>query len=188
MDDTELAHVVACQRGELSEFDPLYTLHVDAIYKYLLRRTLTRAVAEDLTSTTFLKALESIRSFDPKRGELRAWLYRIARNALIDYYRSPARSTVDIENVWGLQSSEVAELAAERSVDAEKLHKALSTLKPAQREVVLLRIWEGLSYKEIADLTGKSEGNCKVLYSRALSDLRTQLPALLLLLLFPHTL
>ncbi len=188
MDSAELAHVAACQAGRLDDFDPLYVRHVDAIYKYLSRRTLDREAAEDITSITFMKALEKIRSFDPAKGELRAWLYRIARNALIDHYRDPSRRTVDIENVWDLASDEVASLAAERSIDAAKVHKALQALKPAQREIVMLRVWEGLSYKEIADITGKTEGNCKVLFSRAVADLRKDLPAFLLLLLLPTTL
>ena len=188
MDSSEFAHIAACKAGDLTQFDPLYVLHVDAVYTYLHRRTLVREVAEDLTSVTFIKALESIRSFDPAKGELRAWLYRIARNSLIDHYRNPARQTQDIETVWDLQGDEVASLAAEQSINAAELHKALGTLKPAQREIVMLRMWEGLSYKEIALLTGKTEGNCKVLFSRALDDLRKVLPSLLLLLLFPHLL
>ncbi len=188
MDSTELAHIAACKAGDLTRFDPLYVLHVDAVYRYLHRRTLVREVAEDLTSVTFLKALEAIRTFDPDKGELRAWLYRIARNSLVDHYRNPARQTQDIETVWDLPGNEVTSLATEQSIDAAALHKALATLKPAQREIVLLRMWEGLSYKEIATLTGKTEGNCKVLFSRAVADLRLALPSLLLLLLFPHLL
>jgi RNA polymerase sigma-70 factor (ECF subfamily) len=185
--DSELDHVAACQRGDLTHFDPLYLLHVDAVYRYLYRRTLQKVTAEDLTSTVFLKALESIRSFNPSKGKLRVWLYRIARNALIDYYRS-RKTTVDIEDVWDLAGDEVASLAAERSLDIKALHEAMKSLTPDQREVVLLRIWEGLSYAEIAALTGKTEGNAKVIFSRAIKDLKTNMPALLLLLFFPHSL
>jgi RNA polymerase sigma-70 factor (ECF subfamily) len=188
MEADELAHVAACQKGELDHFDPLYTKHVDAIYKYLYRRTLVKEVAEDLTSITFIKALEGIRSFNPRKGELRAWLYRIARNSLTDHYRSPASKTVAIESVWDLESEELSTLDAERAMNAKKLHEALKHLSPSQREVVLLRMWEGLSYKEIAALTGKTEGNAKVLYSRSLDELRKHIPALSLLILFPHLL
>jgi RNA polymerase sigma-70 factor (ECF subfamily) len=189
MDQSEHAHIAACKAGDLARFDPFYVKHVDAVYKYLHRRTLVREVAEDLTSVTFIKALEAIRTFDPNKGELRAWLYRIARNALIDHYRNPLRSqTQNIETVWDLPGDEVTSLQTERAIDAAALHKALKTLKPAQREIVMLRVWEGLSYKEIAALTGKTEGNCKVLFSRALDELRTAMPSLLLLLLFPHLL
>jgi RNA polymerase sigma-70 factor (ECF subfamily) len=187
MDTSELADIAACQRGELTHFDPLYVLHVDAVYRYLYRRTLHRETAEDLTSTVFLKALESICSFDSSKGMLRVWLYRIARNALIDYYRS-RKTTVDIEDVWDLAGDEVATLGAERAIDIKALHEAMKTLTPDQREIVLLRIWEGLSYAEIAGLTGKTEGNAKVIFSRSVQDLKAHMPALLLLLLFPHSL
>ncbi len=188
MDSVELAHITSCQSGHLEDFDPLYLLHVDAIYRYLHRRTLSKEVSEDLTSTVFLKAMESIRSFHPSKGVFRAWLYRIARNTLIDFYRSHTQKTVSIENVWDLASDDVTSLMAERSMDAQKLHDAMKILNPDQREIVMLRVWEGLSYAEIADITGKSEGNAKVIFSRSISDLRAKLPSLLLLLLFPHSL
>ncbi len=188
MDADELKHITACREGRLEEFDPLYVRHVDAIYRYLLRRTLSKAIAEDLTSTTFVKALEAIRSFDPAQGELRPWLYRIARNSLFDYYRSLKHASVDIESVWDLASDEVASLATEQSIDAVAVHKALATLTSDQREIVLLRVWERMSYKEIADLTGKSEANAKMIFSRSLASLRTEMTLLLLLFFFPRTL
>lgn len=185
MDSSELQHIAACQKGDLTHFDALYSAHIDAVYRFLYRRTLVKEVAEDLTSITFMKALESIRSFNPNKGEFRAWLYRIARNTLFDHYRSPARKTVNIETVWDLSSDEFPSDDANRSINATKLHEALKNLTPLQREVLMLRLWEGLSYKEISRLIGKSEGNAKVLVSRAIAELRTQMPTLLLFLLFP---
>lgn len=171
------------------EFEAVYTDNIDAVYKYLYRRTLVKEIAEDLTSITFMKALENFRSFDPSKGAVRAWLYRIARNSLIDHYRHPSRSTVSIENVWDLPSDELTTLAAERAIDAKAVHEGLSKLKPLQRELVLLRMWEGLSYKEISVILGKSEGNCKVLFSRTIAELRKTMPlSVLLLLLFPSSL
>jgi RNA polymerase sigma-70 factor (ECF subfamily) len=187
MDQSELAAVTACQQGDLNAFDQLYMLHVEPVYRFLHRRTLIREIAEDLTSSTFIKAMESIRSFNPEKGELRAWLYRIARNLMIDYYRS-TRPTVDIESVWDLPSDDIASLATEKHIDAAMLREAMQSLNADQREIVMLRVWEGLSYKEIAMLTGKSETNAKVIFSRAVSSLRSQLPSLTLLLLFPYIL
>lgn len=188
MEPSELSAVAECQAGNLSAFDQLYTLHVDAVYRFLYRRTLVREIAEDLCSVTFMKAMESIRSFKSEKGELRAWLYRIARNTLIDHYRT-VRPTIDIETVWDLPGEDVTELRTERHMDADALHKALQTLTPDQRNIVLLRMWEGLSYKEIADLTGKTENNAKVIFSRALTALRAthgqKAPLALLLLLSP---
>ncbi len=184
MDSTETAAVNACQSGELSAFDALYKRHVDAVYRYLYRRTLVREIAEDLTSTTFLKAMESIRSFDPSKADVRTWFYRIARNTLIDHYRS-ARPSLPIESVWDLPGDEVSTLLTEHKLNAQAVHTAIAALTPNQREIVLLRVWEGLSHKEIAELTGTSESNSKVLFSRAVTALRTNMPSFAVFLLFP---
>lgn len=185
MDSVELDAITDCRAGALSAFDVLYTRHVDAVYRYLFRRTLLRDIAEDLTSTTFLKAMESIRSFDSSKGELRPWLYRIARNTLIDYYRT-LRPSADIASVWDLPGEDIASLAAERSLDAAALHRALAALSADQREVVLLRVWEGLSHADIAVLTSRTETNTKVLFSRGIARLRTLMPSLSILFLFPQ--
>ncbi|UPA22920.1 sigma-70 family RNA polymerase sigma factor [Candidatus Peribacteria bacterium] len=190
MESSELSAIGECQAGNLSAFDQLYTLHVDAVYRFLHRRTLVKEIAEDLTSVTFMKAMESIRSFKSDRGELRAWLYRIARNTLIDHYRKN-RPSVDIESVWDLPSDDITEMRTEKNMDATALHEAMQTLSKDQRTIVLLRMWEGLSYKEIADLTGKTENNAKVIFSRAVSQLRSNYggsATIALLALFPLSL
>lgn len=189
MNRSEADLIASCQTGDLRSFDPLYEAYAKRIYAYVYRRTLHKQTAEDLTSTTFLKALEHIGSYSPAKGAFGAWLYRIARNAIVDHYRSH-RPHEDIETVWDLSSTEnVATDIADRS-SYEEVRDALHSLKPAQREIVLLRVWEGLSYAEISSLLGKSESNCKVIFHRAIKDLRSSLPisTLLLLLVFPSLL
>jgi RNA polymerase sigma-70 factor (ECF subfamily) len=187
MDSSELHDIASCQAGDYKAFDPLYLRHVDKIYKYVFRRTLSGEVAEDITSQTFLKALESIRSFNPSKGEFRTWLYRIARNTLFDHFRRYKR-TEDIETIWDLAGDEFASTSTEESIDAAALHKAMQILKPREREILLLRVWEGLSYKEIAEALDLTENNAKVIFSRTIGELRTKLPSLLLLILFPYSL
>lgn len=174
--------VADCQAGRLDSFDALYQHYVQPIYRFVYRRTLQRETAEDLTSITFLKALEKIRQYDPGKGPFAAWLYRIARNSITDHYRVQ-RDHTDIEDVWDLSSNEdVAGKVDDRMTHA-KLRDALQTLPADKREIVLLRLWEGLSYREIAAIVGKSENNCKVIFSRTVAELRTTLPKSLLLLL-----
>lgn len=186
MDPSEISYIEACQAGRLDAFDGLYTAYVDLIHRYLVRRVLSRDLAEDLTSITFLKALDGIRSFDARKGPFRAWLYRIARNVLIDHYRNPSRHTVDIETAWDLPSDELTELKAEQAIDLERVRKALAHLKPIQRDIVMLRVWDDLPYKEIANVVGKTEANCKMLFSRAMRVLKTDLAVLVLFAaLFP---
>jgi RNA polymerase sigma-70 factor (ECF subfamily) len=180
----ELSLLASCQAGHLEDFAHLYDHYVTPMYRFIQYRTHDRAVAEDLTSQTFLRALEKIRSFDPRRGVFRAWLYRIARNAVIDYYRSQ-KHTAPLPDGWDAAGDD--DTAHDPSALPPELQKAIAQLSEQQREIVLLRIWDGLSYKEIAEVVGKSDNNCKVIFSRAIAAIRSSLPAeaLLLLFLFP---
>ena len=188
MERTDEEIAIACSESSLQEFDHLYLRYSRPIYAFISRRTSDRAIAEDLTSTVFLKALENIRSFTPRKGSFRTWLYRIARNVLIDHYRSHAlRRTEDIETAWDLPAESTAEEPVESMLRDRALVKALRALKPSAREVVLLRIYEDLPDRESPQMSGKSEGATKVLFSRTIKELRNVLPPLsFLLLFFPH--
>ena len=168
------------------DFDALYTANVDSIYRYLYRRTLTRMTAEDLTSITFMKALDKFDRFDPSKGSFGGWVMTIAKNVLTDHFRSLKPET-SIDDVWDLSSDDDVASDIEQKDAHRELREALAKLPSDKREIVLLRVWEDLSYADIAAITGKTEGNCKVIFSRALKDLRELLPAstLLLLLSFP---
>lgn len=168
---------------DTQRFASLYDAHVRDIYKYLYYRTQHRETAEDLTSQVFLKALDKFAAYDEARGAFIAWLYRIARNTLIDHYRS-SRETLDIEDVWDLQSDSDVARDAEARERIDKLRPYLSALPREQRELLLLRLWDGLSYAEISEILGKSEDACKMAYSRVVARLRKEVPASILLLLF----
>lgn len=183
----EQSLIASCQAGTLEDFDPLYREYVKPIYVFLYRRTLDRQAAEDLTSVTFMKALEKISQYSASKGNFGAWLYRIARNALTDHYRA-LRPHEDIESVWDLGSDEDVVSGVENRLAFEKAKAALGKLDASKREIVMMRLWEGLSYQEIAQVTGKTETNCKVIFSRTMDALRKELPlpAYLLLVCFPN--
>ena len=171
MEPIESAAISACQAGNLKEFGVLYDRYVKKIYDFIYYKTWHRETAEDLTSQVFFKALEHIKSYDENKGNFSSWVYRIARNAVIDHYRTKKTET-NIDDAWGLHD----DTNIERDIDtAEKLAKVktyLEQFKPQQREVVILRLWENMSYQEIADATGLSVANCKMTVSRVLSKLR----------------
>jgi RNA polymerase sigma-70 factor, ECF subfamily len=183
--DSELA--LLCTQGNLEHFDALYTRHLKGIYAFIFYRTMERMTAEDLTSQTFLKALENIGSYDPNKGAFSTWIYRIARNTVVDHFRTNRKHT-DIEDVWDLPSDDNPFLDASGALDARAIHDQLKALPKDKRDLIIMRLWDGLSYKEIADLTGKSEASCKMMFSRTVSDLRaTMSPAAFLLLAsIPH--
>ncbi len=182
MTTDEQAAVAACQAGDLRAFDALYQAYVKPIYGFIARRTFSRETAEDLTSVTFLKAMEKIGQYDPGKGPFAAWLYRIARNTVTDHYRT-RKHDAPIEDAWDLPADDRTDLIAGDRIAFEHLRKAVSALEPDKREILLLRFWDQLSYAEIAEITGKSEGNCKVIVSRTVAGLRTALPLVTLLLL-----
>ena len=172
--DTDL--VLSCQRGNLEDFDHLYTRHLKGIFSFIFYRTMDRMTAEDLTSQTFLRALEHIGSYNPNKGAFSTWLYRIARNAVTDHYRTK-REHVNIERVWDLPSDDHPFLETSQKQSREQIRNALAKLDADKREIVLLRLWDNLPYKEIAEITGKSEASCKMSFSRTIGDLRLDIPA-----------
>lgn len=190
MQPNEEALILSCQDGRLADFEQLYVRHLKGIYAFIFYRTMDRSVAEDLTSLTFLKALEHIGSYDGAKGAFSTWLYRIARNTVHDHFRTK-REHRDIETVWDLPSEDNPFLSTEQSIAFRDIHKALQTLDKQKRDILILRLWDNLPYAEIARITGKSEASCKMTVSRTLDDLRSTLsPSALLILTFflPHLL
>jgi RNA polymerase sigma-70 factor (ECF subfamily) len=183
VDPKELAAIEACQAGMLGRFDDLYQLYAEKIYRFVYFKTFHRETAEDVTSDVFMKVLERIRQFDASRGTFSAWIYRIARNTVIDHYRT-SHPAEDIEDGWMVSSSMSIERDAEARAVLEKVQDALRLLKPEQREVVIMRVWEGLSHKEIADILGMTESNVKQIFSRTIRKLREDFGDTFLILLF----
>ncbi len=183
MSEKDLIH--KCQAWELDHFWDLYELYIDKIYRFCYLKTSNKDLAEDITSNVFVKALEKIDSFDAGAGSsFQAWLYKIAYNKIVDYYRS----NNDSPNL-----EQLMEYHFYKSIDFEKqiddknklaqVREFLNTLKPVHAEIVLLRIWEDLSYEEISQITWKTVDNAKQIFSRSLKKIQANITSLILLLL-----
>lgn len=172
------ALALSSQQGDRDAFGKLYDLFVKKIYNYIYFRTYRRDLSEDLTSLAFLKALEKLNTFKPDRGSFSAWLYRIAHNALMDHFRQ-RKGQVNLDDIWEVAGPANVETDAENRVSWEKLKPVMSKLSPRERDIILMRVWDGLSYKEIGDVLGSSEASCKMAYSRAVRYLKNELPLLL---------
>lgn len=179
MEEREI--IASCQKGQLEDFAFLYDSYVQKIYNFLFYRLLNREEAEDLTSQVFLKALESIGKFDGAKASFSTWLYVIARHTLIDFYRQrkPKVNLDDAENVID-EKNFSQEVADQLTLDQVKSY--LDSLPEQSREVVLLRVWDGLSHREIAELLNISEVNSKTIFSRAIFKINKHLPLALLLI------
>jgi len=163
------------KRENTENFDQLYDKYVKKIFNFIYYKTHHKETAEDLTSDTFMKALTKIHDFDESKGAFSTWLYQIARNTVIDFYRTK-KSNLNIDDIWDLADGEDILRDLDTAKKLTEVKKYLKTLKVEQREIVILRVWEGMSYKEISEAVGKTEASCKMAFSRTIERLREDMP------------
>jgi RNA polymerase sigma-70 factor, ECF subfamily len=176
--DEDASLAVRAGKGDTAAFAALYDRYVDAVYRYVFYRVRNDAEAEDLVSDVFLRALGAIPRYQPRHAFL-AWLYRIARNAVIDRGRRariqiPFEDALDHPGVDQIVEPDAAILALS---DKNDVRKALAQLTPLQQDVIVLRYIEGYSTMEIAGLLGKRVGAVRGIQFRALEALRTLIPS-----------
>jgi len=155
-----------------TRFEEVYDEYAERIYRFIYYKTYHTETAEDILSQVFLKAYEKWGSYDPGKGSVSSWLYAIAGNTVIDYYRKK-RPASDIDDVWDLSSDEDIQIDAERKEQMEEIRGSLEKIDREQRNLIIMRIWDELSFSEIAEITGKSEAGCKMAFYRALKKLKT---------------
>lgn len=163
--------IASCQNGNLQDFTHLYDTYHQSIYAFLYHKTLHTQTAQDLTSDTFFKALQNISHYNPKKSSFRTWLYQIARNTATDHFRT-YRMHADIDDIWDIADPTDIPNETDKILQYKKLQHAMAQLTPHQREILTMRYWQGLSFAEISDLTGKSEPSLKMQSSRAIAAMR----------------
>ena len=167
-------------RGEAEAFGVLYDRYVDQVYRYTFYRVRNEAEAEDVTSEVFMRALRAIPKYEPRQAFL-AWLYRIARNAIIDRSRRQAnRQQVSFEDALAHPNADQVVNPDEGLLagsDAAGVRKAMQQLTPLQQEILVLRYVEGFDTKTISKLVGKRDGTVRGIEFRALSALRALIPS-----------
>jgi len=183
--NTDNLIIKSCRDGNLEEFSFLYDKYADKIYNFIFYKTFHKQTAQDLVSVTFMKALEKLDRYDPKKGNFSSWLYRIARNNVIDHYRSK-KINLNIDDFWSLVSKDNVEKEVGAKKELDEVKKHITKLGQEQREIVIMRIWDELSYKEISQVLGKSEAACKMIFSRAINSVRAGLLPLLLIILITN--
>jgi RNA polymerase sigma-70 factor (ECF subfamily) len=173
-------------KQDLENFTALYDLYVDRMWKYFLIRTSDGVLAEDLTSQTFLKAIEAFDRYKISSIPFGAWLFRIARNTLIDHTRK-AKWECLLESVPDAGSDSKISDASHKVILVERIRKILSTFDPQLQEIILLKLVSDLKFSTIADQLDLSENTVKTKYFRGLKKLKTEageLMGLILLLEF----
>lgn len=163
--------VVASQRGNSEAFGKLYDLFVNPIYRYLYYRAGAEE-AEDLAELVFLKTWENIRSYRPKNRRFSAWLFRIAHNVVVDFYRSNHFKDQLSEDIPDLRIEADSIDRAHRRFDQEILGRAMKELKDHYRQILVLKYMNDLSNEEIAQIMDRSQAALRILQFRALKSLR----------------
>ncbi len=172
---TDAALVRAAQGGDAAAYGQLYERYRDPVYRFCLARTASTHEAEDLVGEVFLKTMEALGRYQERGLPFLSFLYRVARNAVIDRGRR-SRPIVSVEALLvEPQSSHNVELEAARSIERDVLVAALARLKPEYRAVLLLRLVEGYSAAEVGKLVNKSEGAVRTLQHRGLERLRKEI-------------
>jgi RNA polymerase sigma-70 factor (ECF subfamily) len=154
--------------GIYDEFHPL-------LYSYIFRRVGDVEVARDLTADVFRRFLQSTASGKGPNDQLRAWLYRVAHNIVVDHYRlGQDRQKQPLTESLASDEAE-PESVAEQRVQCDNVRSAMEQLTDEQQEVIALKFLEGLTNDEVAQITNRSVGAVKALQHRALATLRRQL-------------
>jgi RNA polymerase sigma-70 factor, ECF subfamily len=168
--------VERAQKGDRSALEELYLIHFDRIYSYLHVSVGNRHDAEDLTTQTFLKMLESIGRFRWQSAPFSAWLFRIAHNLAMDHFRARKRVQPEEEVPEPIGSEEPsAELEAMQSIGRESMLELIDKLSPEQQQVLTLKFVFNFPNADVAKILDKTEGAIKSLQHRALASLQKQL-------------
>jgi RNA polymerase sigma-70 factor (ECF subfamily) len=161
------------QDGDGEAFGQLYDRYVDTVFRFVYFRVNDRALAEDFTSETFLRALRRIGTITYQGRDIGAWFITIARNIVLDHLKS-ARHRLEMttaDTVEGKEHAESTETAVLNVLQSERLMQAVAQLGDEQRECVMLRFVHGLSVSETAQVMGKNDGAIKALQHRAVRKL-----------------
>jgi RNA polymerase sigma-70 factor, ECF subfamily len=153
----------------------LYERYYQGIYRYVYYRVSDSALAEDLTGDIFLKMLRGIQSYSIQGVPFSAWLYRIARNRVIDHMRrQPAKTDLTLEEAR-VETIASGESVIDNALQRDEIMKAVQVLTDEQRQVIILKFIDDLDNATIASVMGKTEGAVKSLQHRALDTLRHHL-------------
>lgn len=172
------ALVREAQQGGAAAFSALYEYYYDSIFRYVSFRTGNTTEAEDITAEVFVRMIESIHRFKWKGYPFSSWLFRIAHNLVVDFYRKKGRRRmVSLENAPPIMEEGVVDADARMDLELTMgdVRKAMEGLTDLQREAITLRFAAGLSVAETAKAMGKKDNAVKALQHAGLKKLRRAL-------------
>lgn len=165
--------ITRAQRKDRDAFGEIYNLFLKRIYRFVYFSVRDQKLAEDITQDTFLRAWRSLASFSLSRGSFQAFLFAIARNLVIDWYRK--KKEISLEAIADPSYQEHVDEKIIQDEQKQQLNRALVKLKFLERQIVTLRYFEELSFFEIGKVVHLSEGAVRVRLHRILKQLKKYL-------------
>src|SRR3989344_1037605 len=165
----ELQQIKEAKKGNKEAFGALYDHYLPQIYRYVYLKVSNSQEAEDLAHEVFLSAWQNVYKYKHRGFPFSSWLYQIARNSVIDFYRT-SKKNVQIETVSEEFLQVNSSISEQLNIDLEleKIKKIISLLKPEYQDVLIMRFIEDLSPEEISKALDKSEGAVRLIQHRAL--------------------
>lgn len=167
------------RQGKTETFGRIYREYIDRIYRFIYLKVATKEDGEDLTSQTFFRALEYLARPDAQVENLQAFLYRVARNQVIDYYRARGQwqSSLEVGELAEQVPDASLDLALEfdKKLDVETVRQALKAVNPDYQDVIIWYYVEEQTIAEIGQILEKSQGAVRILIFRAIRSLKEQL-------------
>jgi len=157
-------------------FSEIYNRYVDKIYRFIFLKVSSQEVAEDLASETFLKTWETYKNGNPEIENIQAFLYKTARNLVIDYYRGKGKAKIvsaDYRPI--IDPKQNLEEKAFLNSDIENIKQALANLKEDYQDVIIWYYLDDLPISEISQMLDRTEEATRVLLHRALNALKNEL-------------
>lgn len=175
-----------CKKWELENFSLIYDSFVQKIYNFCYNKTFDTELTEDLVSEVFFKLLRSIEKFPGNtERELSARIFRMAYNLVIDNYRAKKQEKVEMEDIEdSLWYDEDYNSKIDNDEKIKEILWFIDKLPDNQKDVIIMRLWDDLSYKEIREITWLTIDNCKKIVSRNLQKIKETITIVLLVILF----
>lgn len=170
--DTLSLTIRKAQKGDRDAFGKLYDLFLNRLYRFIYYKVTNRETAEDITEQVFVKMFEKLPTYKETGLPFEAWLFRVARNQVIDFYRT-RKHTVSLEKVMEVPDVEPSLIdRVHTTMTMDMVKKALVKLHDSYREILILKFIEDKGNEEISVIVNKPVAHVRVLQSRAIAALR----------------
>lgn len=175
MDLNNEVELIKQAQQDLSNFTKLYDMYVKDVYRFIYSKLGDKAEAQDITSETFLKALENIKDYKITPGKsIKAWLFTISKNIIFSKYKKNIWANIDQEIFENIQDQDDSIL--DKACDQDILNRVIKYIDEefdkVVKDIIRLKLWDDLTFEEIAELMQLKTSTVKMKYYRAIQKLK----------------